>query len=173
MKRTFAALALAAALTTTASAQSGMAGMSGMSGMHHPMSDSAAACPLHLKTLDLTPAQTAAFDSIRAAHMEAMKKIMPDHDMKAMADMKSGMGDMKAGMHEMKMTDAQKAQMKEAMALTIAAARQRLTPEQLVKFDAAVAAHEAKMKSAPSEEAACMACCMECMGHEHLALPRD
>ena len=160
MKRTFAALALAAALTTTASAQSGMAGMSGMSGMHHPMSDSAAACPLHLKTLDLTPAQTAAFDSIRAAHMEAMKKIMPDHDMKA-------------GMHEMKMTDAQKAQMKEAMALTIAAARQRLTPEQLVKFDAAVAAHEAKMKSAPSEEAACMACCMECMGHEHLALPRD
>jgi hypothetical protein len=151
MKGFIVSLALALAVAVPAGAQGTQV---------HDHAPKAAPCPLHLKTLDLTPAQAAAFDSIRAAHKEVMKDLMPAHDMKS-------------GKHEMKMSDSASARMKEAMALAVTAARLRLTDAQLIVFDAAVTAHADHMKNAASKEEACMACCMACMGHDHLALLRD
>jgi hypothetical protein len=152
MKRFMASLALALFAAAPATAQATTA--------HDHHATAAAPCPLHLKTLDLSPSQAAAFDSIRAAHKEVMKTLMPEHDMKA-------------GKHDMKMTDSAKARMKETMALAVTAARLRLTEPQIVIFDTAVAAHADQVKNAASKAEGCMACCTACMGHDHFALARE
>jgi hypothetical protein len=132
----------------------------------------AASCPLNLKTLSLTPAQTVVVDSIRAAHQAMMTKLMPMHDsmMANRASMMPGNAAMK-----MKMTPADSAAMEQNMAASVAAVRAILTGAQRVIFDAAVVKHEAEMKAAMKRgDYNSMACCMECMkqGGMQPAMPK-
>jgi hypothetical protein len=127
---------------------------------NHDHTVPAAPCPLHLKTLGLTPEQSAVFDSVRALHKAGMKGAMPDHDMRS-------------GNHKMTMSDSGRARMKESMAVALAAVRGILTDAQVAIFDAAVIAHKARMDNPKSKEDECMACCMECMGHDHVLRPRE
>jgi hypothetical protein len=146
MRHIVPAIALVILSATTATAQAGHEG--------HAMpqkSAMASSCPLHLTTLGLDAKQAAAADSIRADHEAIMKSIMP---MQA-----SGM----------KMESGGKA-MESTMRLTIGAMRSLLTPAQRVTFDAAVETHKAEMAAAKAKgDHDCMACCMECMGHQHPA----
>ena len=104
----------------------------------HPGAGMKNPCPLHLTTLDLTPAQDSSVRAIRAAHMDEMKAA------KAAAGGKVPADTMKASM----------ARAKEAV-------RALLTDAQRTTFDAAVSAHEAEKAEmkARGEAHDCEKCC--------------
>jgi hypothetical protein len=149
---------------------------------HHAMQPAAermkTPCPLHLTTLQLTPAQDSAFKAIRAAHMAEMKSVhaaMGMPEMKHEPGMKhpaAGAAHADSSMHAahlkaMKDMQAKPEAMKAAqdamaasMGRALAAARAVLTPVQRETFDAAVKAHDAekaerKAKGLPP----CAGCC--------------
>lgn len=121
-------------------------------------------CPLHLTTLNLTPAQDSAFKAIRAEHMAAMKQ-SHGQEMKHEAGMKHDSAT--HAQHMAQMTPEAKAKQHEAMqasmAKAIGSARAVLSAEQQATFDAAVAAHKAEkeeMKKAGKKHE-----CGECCDH--------
>jgi hypothetical protein len=96
-------------------------------------------CPLHLTTLDLTPAQAYAFKAIREAHMAEMKpEAATPEKMKATQD-----------------------SMKASMARALDAARTVLTAPQRETFDAAVKAHDAEKAERKAKGLAPCAGCWE------------
>jgi len=136
-------------------------------------------CPLHLTTLDLTPAQDSAFKAIRAAHMAEMKPVHAAMGMPEMKHPSAGSGQAEPGMkHDSSMHAAHMKAMKDvqakpeamkaahdsmtaSMSRALDAARAVLTPAQRETFDAAVKAHDAekaerKAKGLPM----CAECCM-------------
>ena len=157
MRHIIPAIALVILSASTATAQAGHE--------THVMPEKAtmaSSCPLHLKTLGLDAKQAAAADSIRADHEAIMKSLMPMHAPGMKMDMKMDMS--------VKPSPAATAAMEAAMRLTVGAMRSLLTPAQLATFNAAVETHKAEMAAARAKgDHDCMACCMECMGHQHPA----
>lgn len=130
-------------------------------------------CPLHLTTLNLTPAQDSAFKAIRAEHMAAMKashqQAMPvmKHEAGMKHDSATHAQHMAAITPETKAK--QQAAMQASMAKAVQSARAVLTAEQQATFDAAVAAHKAEkeeMKKAGKEHQ-CGECCDHAKMGEH------
>jgi hypothetical protein len=109
-------------------------------------------CPLHLTTLDLTPAQDFAFKAIRKAHRAEMT-----HDSATHAQ---HMARMKQEAATPDMMQVAQDSMKASMTRALDAARTVLSAPQREKFDAAVKAHDAekaerKAKGLPP----CAGCC--------------
>ena len=120
-----------------------------MQGMNHKMSTP---CPLHLTTLGLNAAQSAAFDSIRAQHKTLVHALVAGDTISS--------------------ADVKRTAMEAAMKLSIAAARPILNADQRAAFDAAVARHEEEMKAmAASGMHDCLACCAHGDDHPMMKKP--
>ena len=122
-------------------------------------------CPMHLTTLALTPAQDSAFIAFRAAHRAEMHAVHEKSgamhhagsDSAHAAHHAAGAPAQQGAHHAAPMREAMQASMKR----TLESARAVLTPAQLVKFEAAVAAHDAEKKALAAKGAPheCADCC--------------